>query len=148
MASPLPPSLCFSFLLLFLPLSPLLLPFLCILLPHHTSYLLLSLIFTLQFYAHLLVYNMHTIPRFLHIMLLLCFLYLPPASFSTASLSLSVFVPSCFRHELITPVLPSLAVSRSLCLVLMTSVLGSVTVETELLRHRDGTNCMIESVCV
>lgn len=75
-------------------------------------------------------------------------------AFLHLSLFLSFFLSSLpssvcrIRHKLITPHLPSLAVTRSLCLALMTSVLGIVTVETKEVRHRDVTNCVIANVCV
>lgn len=107
------------------------------------------LVFTLQYFAHLYVCTTWKLyPFYLHL--------IPVLSFSSF---LHLFLPSVypaptppslrgFRHELITPHLPSLAASRSLCLVLMTSVLGSVTVETKVVLHRDVTNCTMENVCV
>lgn len=70
------------------------------------------------------------------------------SSFSSPRLpvsSLSTSLPCRFQTRTL---IPSPAAARSLCLALMTSVLGSVTVETKVVRHGDVTNCTIASVCV
>lgn len=132
---PLPPSLHASFPLLFL--SPLVL-FLCLLLwSQFTSYWIKPLLplfsFSLYNVVPTLFSTTHIIPLFSPSHSASLFRFLPPSPPLIPRChthpSLSVSSPWRFRHELIPPLLHG--VSRSLCLVLMSSVLESVTVETE-----------------
>lgn len=102
-------------------------------------------IFTLQYWSHLSSTTWILNPFFPSHS---ASFFLSPPLMRLSHTHASLSSPHSFRHELITPHLPSLAVSRSLCLALMTSALGSVTVETKGARHRDVTNCMIANVRV